>query len=210
VAGTAKQNHGSCVDYGYYDPHARVVLSRPLVLTGHPGAGVEQVGRVLTGLTGLPFNHVERSAEASEGASRAHIAAGQGFDRLRQVEREALGKALRRRPYGVVVMQSALLLDEADRRMLASTATTVHLQRPLEILLGAIGEHLERSPGSLPEFLVGPPRTSDELGEFLRPREVGLSDFDWILEAGDRHPLRIAREILAALEELDGDPLRVV
>jgi shikimate kinase len=198
------------VDYGYYDPHARLTLSRPLLLTGHPGAGVEHVGRVLTGLTGLPFNHVERSAEATEGASRAHIAAGQGFERLRELERSALRKALRRRPCGVVVMQSALLADDDERRVIASTATTIHLQRPVEVLLASIGAHLARSPGSLPEFLVGSPRTSDELGRFLQPREVGLSDFDWILEAGDRHPVRIAREILAALEELDGGPLSVV
>ena len=57
--------------------------------------------------------------------------------------------------------------------------------------------------GSAPEFLLGAPERADDLERYLAPREQGLGELDWILEAGDRHPMRIAREILTALDDLE-------
>jgi shikimate kinase len=187
----------------YYEPHARLALTRPLVLAGHPGSGVAHLGRAVTGLTGLAFNHIERSAEASAGASRSLIVLEQGWDRLRALERAALSKALRRRPYGVVVMESGLLEESACRRTLRDDATSVYLQRPFEFLLRRIEQVLSESPGRFPEFLAGPPRRAEELHAYLAPREQGLVDLDWILESGERHPGQVARELLGVLEDLD-------
>ena len=84
----------------YYDPHPRFLLERPLVLLGHPGAGVSAVGRNLCGLTGLPFNPVGRLTEGTLGRSRARVALEDGIDFLREMEWKELERALARKPCG--------------------------------------------------------------------------------------------------------------
>ena len=75
---------------GYYDHGPRCVLSRPVVMVGFPGAGVRRVVRSMAGLTGLPFNDVERLAEGKRGRSRWQTMQCDGFEAVRSSEEEAL------------------------------------------------------------------------------------------------------------------------
>ena len=189
---------------GYYDPHPLLALDRPLVLVGHPGAGIDQVGRMISGRTGLAFNDVERSAESSAGASRSRILLESGLARLRELEAQALARAMRRRPFGIVVMESGGLEYPRTVAWLRECARLVYVRRDDEELLTRIQKQLERAPGSLPEFLMGVPHNAAQLREHLREREEKLSEVTVIVEARGEHPARIAGEILGSLDDLLG------
>ena len=189
---------------GYYDPHPSLLLAQPLVLVGHPGSGVAAVARMISGRTGLPFNDVERAAESMAGASRSRLLLERGLEALRRVEQEALERAVRRRPCGVVAMESGLLESESHRAWLEEQARIVYLRRDVETLLVRIREQLDQTPGSLPEFLAGPPRQASDLQQHLAAREAALSRIETIVDGGDDHPSTIAAQILSALDRLVG------
>lgn len=188
----------------YYAPHPRLALDQPLVLIGHPGAGVDQVGRMISGRTGLVFSDVARSVESRAGGSRSRVLVEQGLERLRALEAAALETAVHRRPFGVVVMESGPIEDPARRAWLVEHARVVYVQRPFASLLRRIQRAVERAPGSLPEFLMGAPEREEDLREHLAAREAALVEIPVIVEAGDAHPARIADEILACLDHLIG------
>jgi len=186
----------------YYAPHPRLALDQHLVLVGHPGSGASQVARVVAGRTGLVLSDVERSAESAAGAARARVLVEQGPTRLQQLEAAALEKALRRRPCGLVALESGLLEQDDRRAWLLERARVVYLRRPPEALLRRIQQQLARSPGSLPEFLLGAPRDVDELCAHLAAREAALLDVPVIVDAGDDPPARIAASLLESLDQL--------
>ncbi len=186
----------------YYDPHPTAVLARPLVLVGHPGSGVALTGRVVCARTGLPFNDIARLAEASAGMERTRVVAEQGMPELDRLERDALESALSRQPVGVIVMDSRLIADAGCRRALRGQARVAYLRRPVEALLKAIQGQLERAPASLPEFVLGTPRNSEQLARHFEARERALAEFDRIVEAGRRTPTQVASDILESLDAL--------
>lgn len=189
---------------GYYDPYPRLLLDEPLVLVGHPGSGVSLVGHALCARTGLAFNDVERSTEATAGRSRARVLFEEGAEALFEREGRALRQALSRSPLGVAVVGSACLASVDPDGELLQVARWMFVQRPLEILLARIGRQLEGAPASLPEYLPHPPKTAEDLAQRLAPWERGLESAHAILEAGDRHPQALADEIESSLDRLVG------
>jgi len=188
----------------YYDPHPLLTLAQPLALVGHPGSGVAAIGRMLSGRTGLPFNDVERAAEAMVGSSRSQLAVERGIDALRDVERAAIEKALRRKPFGLIVMESGLFEDPDTHTRLVEHCRVVYVRRPEAVLLGRIRRLLAEVPGSLPEFLMGAPADAEALAAFLQPRDSVLSRIEVVLEAGDQSGSIIAGQILDSLDRLVG------
>jgi len=186
----------------YYAPHPRMRIEPALVLTGHPGSGVEAVARMLCARTGLVLNDVARSAESVAGASRAHIVVERGLARLWEFEEAALRKALRRRPVGVVVVPTALLQDDARRAWLLERARTVYVRRPMEVLLARIRRQVAAAPGSLSDFMLGVPGDVEALRAHLAVSERAVRDIGAIVEARDRHPAHVAGELLEALDRL--------
>ncbi len=189
---------------GYYEPHARIALEEPLVLVGHPGSGVAHAARAISGRTGLPFNDVQRSAEARAGQSLARIAVERGIEALRGYELEALRRALRRRPCGIVATSSGPFEHDDVRAWILQAGRVLYVRRPVEVLLARIQLQLEASPGSLAEFVVGAPTRAEDLERHLAGRELALQDAHAVLEAGDRHASRLADEILEGLDRLLG------
>jgi shikimate kinase len=191
----------------YYAPHPRISISRPLVLIGHPGTGIDAVGRAVTGRTGLPLNQISRSVEARAGRSCARILVENGMATLRRLEAVALEQALRRRPYGIITLNSAALEDEDTRSATKSTAELLWIRRPANVLLTRIRKAVTESPGSVPEFVIAMPSRVDELEAHLASREEGLREVAGILEAGDLHAFEVADHILGFLDSLTGtDP----
>ncbi len=189
---------------GYYDVHPRIAIDRPLALVGHPGSDVDQVGRILCGRSGLVFSDVERAAESQAGCSRARVVLEQGVQALREIEAEALHRAVRRRPHGVIVLESSLMTLPARREWLLERACLVYVRRDPESLLARIRRRLRDTPGSLPEFLVGAPTDVEALRDFLRDRDQAMEEIPRVVEARDEHPARIAGEILDSLDRLLG------
>lgn len=189
---------------GYYDPHPRFQLDQSLVLLGHPGAGAAHVAHSLAARTGLPFTEVERWSEAAAGMSRARLLSEQGLEALRDTDAGAVRRAVARRPSGFISMGSGCLDRAESRALVEESCCVVLLRRPLDVLAQRIRQQIEQSPGSLVEFLAGPPPTPETLSIWLRRRAAAEATAHAQIEAGDRHASRIADEVMASLGRLAG------
>ena len=187
----------------YYSPHPRLLITEPLVLAGHVGAGTAAVARAIAARTGLPFCEADRMAENAAGCSLSQLLASQGVGALSRYGSDALERALDRRPCAVVALPHTALSIAVQERI-RDEARLVYLRRPTPVLLDRIRSQLEKSPASLFQFSLGAPSSVDELAPFLEPREEILRCADTVVEAGDRHPHEIASELLGALDRISG------
>jgi shikimate kinase len=180
---------------GYYDPHPLVVLTRPLTLVGHPGSGVAQVAHALTAQTGLPLNDVDRLVESMAGRSLARLWREQGRAAVRSLELEVLRRALARKPPGVIALRSESLVDERARTLVRELSCVVVLLRPPEVLRRRLVDRFE-AVREVPD--------PDAFERILAEREPVVRDAEVRLDAGDRHPQRIADELQASLDRIVG------
>lgn len=187
---------------GYYDPHPLFSIEMPISLVGHPGSGVAYIGRAISGRTGLPFNDVARSAEAIAGCSSSQMMIERGYPALLEVETQALQTAIRRKPCGVVVLESRLLEAEGQLAWLQQQSRLVYIRRPDEVLLQRINRHLAQWPGSIPDFIAAQPRDVEELRKHLAGVEALAADVEVVFDAGEEHPSLVAEKICASLNRL--------
>jgi shikimate kinase len=160
---------------GYYDPYPRITLPEPVVLLGLPGAQIAAIGFALSSVAGIRLHLVGRSVEHRQGRSRSRIALESGLDLLHGQEAEVLLGALQSRPAGLVIAPEGLplsALPEAERAFPA--AISCYVRRPAD----------------------GPPVRPEDLGaRFQQQDRAYASAADHVIEAGDRHPHRIAQEL---------------
>jgi shikimate kinase len=192
----------------YYAPQPRLLISRPLVLVGHPGAGVDPIGRVVAGRTGLPLNQISRSLEARAGRSSARILVESGINALRQLEAAAREQALRRHPFGIITLDSGALEDDDARDATQSAADVLWIRRPTEVLLARIRRSVAEAPGSIPEFVIAMPSLAAELETHLAAREAALRKVAVVLDAGELHATEVANDIIKTLDPVSGTALR--
>ncbi|NNL67560.1 MAG: hypothetical protein HKP30_15025 [Myxococcales bacterium] len=188
---------------GYYDPQPRLLLHDPLVLGGQVGAGVGLIARVIAARTGLPFSDVDRMVEGSEGRALARILAEDGPEVLRERALTNLRRALGRQPNGVIVLGSPALL-QSDGAWLREHARFVYVRRSPAALLQRIQvEHAERDRARFP-FQFGLPQCEAELQPLLDAREPALGEAAVVIDAGERHPNAVARDLLDSLDRIMG------
>jgi hypothetical protein len=96
-------------------------------------------------------------------------------------------------------------LDLAETRArVTESCCVVFLHRPLDVLHRRISAQLAHAPGSLVEFLAGPPRGPETLESWRRARSAAEASAHAQIECGDRHPSRVAEELLSSLGRLTG------
>ncbi|MDW7709591.1 MAG: shikimate kinase [Deferrisomatales bacterium] len=120
-----------------------------VILTGFMGSGKSATGRLLAAELGWDFLDLDEEVERVTGKSVARIFAEDGEPRFRDLEAEALERALRRTRL-VVAAGGGMLLREDNRRRL-SDRLVVNLDAPPE-------ECVRRVRGSATErpLLAGP------------------------------------------------------
>ena len=189
---------------GYYDHGPRCVLSRPVVMVGFPGAGVRRVVRSMAGLTGLPFNDVERLAEGKRGRSRWQTTQRDGFEVVRSSEAQALWQSLRRRPRGLIAAPASLFSTEWVCRGVSACAGIVFLERPLEALFAQLLREFETRPLAELEWAQRVPTESEELKPLLQGLLHPEFSPDSVEECGREPALRIAEDLIAKLDRFAG------
>jgi shikimate kinase len=90
-----------------------------VVLVGPPGAGKSTVGKVLAARRGVAFRDTDADIEAEAGKSISEIFFDDGEPAFRELEREAVARALREHD-GVLSLGGGAVLDAQTRAALVS------------------------------------------------------------------------------------------
>ncbi len=127
-----------------------------MILTGFMGTGKSASGRVLAAGLGWDFLDLDEEVERAAGKTVARIFADDGEPRFRDLEAEALARALTR-PRVVVATGGGVLLREENRRLLSGRLVVNLDASPEECLRRVRGSAAERPllSGSEPEAAAG-------------------------------------------------------
>lgn len=185
----------------YYSPHSSHRLSEPLVLGGQVGSGVARVGRAMAARTGLRFTEIDRVVENGVGQSLGQLLRTRGPDTLTEASLVALSRALRRRPYGIIILGSGAVSTN-DMADLTPRARFVYVMRPRKVLFDGVCAQLAALPGSLFQFQLATPKREEDLEPLLAAREGALRKSQTTVDAGDRHPNELATAILGILDRI--------
>jgi shikimate kinase len=130
---------------------------RHVVLIGMMGSGKTTTGQALAQRLGWPMRDCDADLEAREGRTGAQIVAGEGVDRLHELEEQVLLDALAADEPAVVAAAGWVVESERCRRAITERAYTVWLDAPVDELLPRMATGAHRRPlarGSAEDLLA--------------------------------------------------------
>ena len=187
----------------YYDPHARLSLSRPILVAGQIGSGTRLIGRTLCARTGLPFVEVDRQIEHEAGRSLARIATEDGLNRLANWSRSVLERLAIQRPWAVVVLDRAWPARESSS-VLRRRFDFVSIQRDPAFLFERVEEVLHSEHHWILTGHENKLESEHDLECLHAERDPLLREAGIMLDAGAQHEHRVASILLDALEPVAG------
>ena len=162
-----------------------------LVLVGMMGAGKTTVGRELAARLGWQFLDSDAMVEASTGAGVAELFATRGEEAFRAEESRVLAEALAAPTASVVSAAGGVVLDPANRRLLAGADAVVWLRAEPATLAARVGTGTGR-----PLLDDGPADALRRLDAVRRPLYAEVADV--VIDVDDLEPSMVADRILAA------------
>src|SRR6195952_5840170 len=112
-------------------------LNRTVALVGMMGAGKTSIGKRLAARLEVPFADADHAIEAAADMTVAEIFAKYGEPEFRRLERSVIARLLGEKPH-VLATGGGAYMDETTRAAMKSSAFTIWLKAPIEILLGRV------------------------------------------------------------------------
>lgn len=161
------------------------------ILIGPPGAGKSTVGALLAERLGLSFTDTDAEIEATAGKPVSDIFVEDGEPAFRELEREAVARALTSTD-GVIAVGGGAVLDPHTRQRLAGLPV-IYLETGLTEASKRVGLNQARP------LLIGiNPRAT--LKKLLDQRLPIYADLAWLtINTDEQEPEQIAAEIAARL-----------
>lgn len=185
----------------YYSYAPTVVLHRPLVLIGMPGAGAGTVASLVSQRTGLPLVELDRWVEHDAGCSLAQLVLERGEGELRRREEALLPRALAEVPVPVLALGDGALRSRVSRKRVKRHATLVYLRLSRESLVERARLAATELPSSAWHTGGHAPDENDAV-HFLRmfeERDKGFAAADHALDVDARSTLDVSGELLKRL-----------
>ena len=164
-------------------------MSRPvLVLVGPPGAGKSSVGRAVAGRLGVAFRDTDTDVEATAGKSIPDVFIEDGEDRFRELERDAVERALQEHD-GVLSLGGGAVLSESTRGLLRE-----HVVVLLDVDLASAAGRVGLGQGR-PLIGLNPRAQLRELMEQRRPLYLAVATH--VVDTSGRPPLQVVEDVTA-------------
>ncbi|MEV4217742.1 shikimate kinase [Nonomuraea sp. NPDC049725] len=160
------------------------------VLIGPPGSGKTTLGRLLAERLGVAFRDTDADVEAVAGKPVSEIFIDDGEERFRELEHEAVRRALAEHD-GVLALGGGAVLHEETQALLAGHPV-VYLQVGLADAVQRVGLASAR-----PLLVLNPRSQLKRLMEERRPVYERLAVLT--VDTGGREPDELADEILKGL-----------
>ncbi|MFE2497779.1 shikimate kinase [Streptomyces scopuliridis] len=167
-------------------------MSAPvIVLVGPMGVGKSTVGGLLAERLGTGFRDSDADIVAAQGRSIADIFVDEGEPRFRELEREAVRRAVAEHP-GVLALGGGAVLDATTRELLAGLPV-VYLSMEVGEAVKRVGLNVAR-----PLLAVNPRQQWKTLMEARRHHYTDVARV--VVPTDDRTPEEVAEAVLDALE----------
>lgn len=168
-------------------------LRRTVALVGMMGSGKSSIGRRLAARLEVPFRDADSEIELAAGCSISDIFSRYGEAAFREGERKVIARLLGNPPH-VLATGGGAFMSEETRTQIASSALSVWLRAPVELLLERIGKRDTR-----PLLRSGDPR--ETLTRLLHEREPLYALADIAIDSEDGPHQNAVDRILAELEK---------
>lgn len=168
------------------------MTDRPVILIGLPGSGKSTVAQHLGQLLGRPVFSIDEIVVEQAGLSIAEIFAADGEDKFRELETEALARAIKEAPNAIVDGGGGLVVRPENRQIIRQAGTTVWLDAPNAVLVERIGSTASR-----------PLLTESPLDSITRLRRERLGHYtsaaDVIIDTYQLPESKVAEEVVSRL-----------
>ena len=176
-----------------------MALAKTVALVGMMGAGKTSIGKRLAARLDVPFADADHEIEAAAGMTVAEIFAKYGEAEFRRLERSVIVRLLSDAPH-VLATGGGAYIDQTTRAAMKSTAFTIWLKAPIDILLGRVRKRQASDKGGDPTRpLLANDDMRGTLERLLAQRESVYAEADMVLESGDEPHAVLLDKVVAAL-----------
>ena len=166
-----------------------------VVLCGPMGSGKSSVGRALARRWHLTFRDIDDDVETTTGRTVADVFADDGEDRFRQLEREAVARALEIHD-GILALGGGAVLDQTTRSALGRYAAGGGIIVFLDVSEPVAVQRVSR--GTTVRPLLSDPERWKQVADARRPVYEQVATLQVVTD--DRTPDEVAAEIERLLQ----------
>lgn len=161
------------------------------VLVGFMGAGKSTVGRIVAGRLGLEFVELDAAIEAAAGKSVGEIFSSEGEAVFRDMEREAIRKAVSV-PGRVIATGGGAFADAGNRVLLKRYA-------PVFFLDASVDSVIRRLAGDASRPLLRGEDRERSVRELMERRRPAYGEADHVVATDRLTPSQVAARVLRLL-----------
>ena len=178
-------------------------LKRHLVLVGLPGAGKTTVGRLVAGALKAPFVDLDDVIEAASGKGIAQLFEERGEAAFRDLEREAMARALAAPP-SVIAAGGGWAAQPGNLEAAGGRAVTVYLRAAPEVAARRVTGSQPRGPASDARPLLAGQDVERRMRELLEARRSSYERCQATVPADGEQPAAVAGAVVKLARSLAG------